>query len=271
MVALDKQFFHHGTKPRSSVRWRDESWQAGKTPDHRTADILSVRRHRDTSGSSNTSCANEIIYCGYRFDPETQLYYVRNRTYNPVLGRWIQRDPIGYEGGINLYGYVGGRGTSMADSTGLQVVSPGYFPPAPLINPAAAEAAQALLALLAGELEWSWLPDVIFAAAVTAAAVLAWEITCRSLYKIYKAACADVANHPCFVGMFCDECPAAIASRLACATGRAAYLNAGCDIMIPTSKNHPAAMQQAFQALENCEADSTKCVQRPACTETGID
>ncbi len=52
--------------------------------------------------------ANEIVFCGYRFDPETQLYYVRNRTYNPVLGRWIQRDPIGYSGGINLYGYCGG-------------------------------------------------------------------------------------------------------------------------------------------------------------------
>jgi RHS repeat-associated protein len=28
-------------------------------------------------------------------DPETELYYVRNRMYNPALGRWIQRDPIG--------------------------------------------------------------------------------------------------------------------------------------------------------------------------------
>ena len=59
MVALDKQFDHHrGTKPPSRGRWRDESWQAGKFPDHRTADILSARRPRDTSNSSNTSCAN---------------------------------------------------------------------------------------------------------------------------------------------------------------------------------------------------------------------
>jgi RHS repeat-associated protein len=42
-------------------------------------------------------------------DPETQLYYVRNRTYNPTLGRWVQRDPIGYFGGIDLYEYVNGR------------------------------------------------------------------------------------------------------------------------------------------------------------------
>ena len=50
--------------------------------------------------------ANDIIYCGYRCDTESQNYYVRNRAYNPVLGRFIQRDPIGYSGGINLYGYV---------------------------------------------------------------------------------------------------------------------------------------------------------------------
>ncbi len=119
MVALDKQFFHHhGTKPRSCGRWRDESWQTGKSAERRTADILSARRPRDTSSSSNTSCANEIIYCGYQFDPESQLYYVRNRTYSPVLGRWIQRDPLGYKDGANLYGYVGGGVIGLVDADG---------------------------------------------------------------------------------------------------------------------------------------------------------
>ncbi len=130
MVALDKQFVrHHGTKPRSCGRWRNESWQTGKSPGHRTAEILPARSHRDTSSSSNTSCANEIIYCGYRFDPETQLYYVRNRTHNPVLGRWIQRDPIGYAGGINLYEYVESGPVGMVDPWGLiPTRPPGPFP-----------------------------------------------------------------------------------------------------------------------------------------------
>ena len=66
--------------------------------------------------------ANEIIYCGYRFDPETQLYYVRNRTYNPVLGRWIQRDPIGYAGGINLYGYVDSSPVGSFDPVGMAAI-----------------------------------------------------------------------------------------------------------------------------------------------------
>ena len=52
-------------------------------------------------------------------DPETELYYVRNRTYSPTIGRWVQRDPIGYSGGINLYEYVGGRAVENLDPSGL--------------------------------------------------------------------------------------------------------------------------------------------------------
>ncbi|NNM87490.1 MAG: RHS repeat-associated core domain-containing protein, partial [Phycisphaerae bacterium] len=63
--------------------------------------------------------ANEIIFCGYRYDAETQLYYVRNRTYNPPLGRWIQRDPIGYMVGTNLFEYVYGMPTIQLDPDGL--------------------------------------------------------------------------------------------------------------------------------------------------------
>ena len=73
--------------------------------------------------------ANEIIFCGYRFDPETQLYYVRNRTYNPALGRWIQRDPIGYAGGVNLYGYAESAPVGKVDSSVLAAALPGVQRP----------------------------------------------------------------------------------------------------------------------------------------------
>jgi RHS repeat-associated protein len=76
----------------------------------------------DDAGSGFTSDANEIIYCGYRSDPETELYYVRNRTYPPTLGRWLQRDPVGYVGGVNLYEYVGGRAVNKADPNGTQPI-----------------------------------------------------------------------------------------------------------------------------------------------------
>lgn len=37
----------------------------------------------------------------------------------PSPGRWLTRDPIGYQGGINLYGYVESGPTRLIDSDGL--------------------------------------------------------------------------------------------------------------------------------------------------------
>ena len=109
--------------------------------------------------------ANEIIYCGYRFDPETQNYYVRNRTYNSALGRWVQRDPIGYSGGINLYIYVVGRPVIWLDSSGLQGSI--AVPPLP-VNVTAEE----LLAWLA-----TFAPELALVLGLVAIACLAWRLT----------------------------------------------------------------------------------------------
>jgi len=73
--------------------------------------------------------ANEIIYCGYRYDPESENYYVRNRYYAPALGRWITRDPIGTQGGINLYAYVASNPAGKADPAGLSSWWHWLFPP----------------------------------------------------------------------------------------------------------------------------------------------
>jgi len=54
------------------------------------------------------------------FDTETGLYYYGNiRYYSPPLGRWISRDPIEEEGGINLYGFCGNDPISKVDYLGM--------------------------------------------------------------------------------------------------------------------------------------------------------
>ncbi len=46
-------------------------------------------------------------FTGREFDPETDLYFNRHRTYDWRTGRFTTEDPIGFDGGDNFYVYVG--------------------------------------------------------------------------------------------------------------------------------------------------------------------
>ena len=58
-------------------------------------------------------------WTGRRLDPETGLYHLRARDYAPGIGRFVQPDPIGIAGGINLYAYVGNDPLNATDPWGL--------------------------------------------------------------------------------------------------------------------------------------------------------
>jgi RHS repeat-associated protein len=60
-----------------------------------------------------------LRYMARELDPITGLYYVRNRWYDPVMNRFVSEDPIGLEGGINTYAYVGNSPTNFRDPLGL--------------------------------------------------------------------------------------------------------------------------------------------------------
>ena len=62
------------------------------------------------SSSWNASTTDFVLgHQGLVLDTESSLYYNRARYYHPTLGRFLQRDPLEYRGGLNLYQYVGGR------------------------------------------------------------------------------------------------------------------------------------------------------------------
>jgi len=57
---------------------------------------------------------------GLAEDAETGMYYNKYRYVHVVLG-FLQRDPIGYAGGINIYQYVSANPSNSTDPLGLQI------------------------------------------------------------------------------------------------------------------------------------------------------
>jgi len=68
------------------------------------------------------SVENPYTYTGREFDAETGLYYYRARHYDPRTGRFLQKDPIGFDGGdLNFYVYVGNSPLQFVDPYGLRI------------------------------------------------------------------------------------------------------------------------------------------------------
>ena len=60
---------------------------------------------------------------GYYTDSETGLVLCTYRYYDPNTGRWLNRDPISYKGGLNVYAYVNGNPVNSVDPSGHNPIS----------------------------------------------------------------------------------------------------------------------------------------------------
>ena len=88
-----------------SARYRYDAF--GKVLSATDVDNSGWVNHNIHGFSSKPSFGNQgLLYYGYRW-------------YSPSLGRWINRDPIEENGGMNLYGFVGNRSVGKWDYLGL--------------------------------------------------------------------------------------------------------------------------------------------------------
>jgi RHS repeat-associated protein len=88
----------------SSSGWRPAAMSFTVTATLRVTDTLGNQTNLSASWSGTSQ-------------PETRIGLLR--FYNPETGRWINRDPIEEEGGVNLYAFVRNNGVNWWDMLGL--------------------------------------------------------------------------------------------------------------------------------------------------------
>jgi RHS repeat-associated protein len=88
-----------------------------------TYDAFGLPAISDADGGNPRSSSwygNRFMFAGREWIPELHLYDYRNRFYHPLLGRFLQADPKGFDAGdMNLFRYVGDDPVDKTDPTGL--------------------------------------------------------------------------------------------------------------------------------------------------------
>jgi len=178
-----------------------------------------------------------LRFPGQYFDEESGLHYNYFRDYDPALGRYLQADPMGLQGGLNMYVYANANPVSNYDPTGE--VAPAVYI---AIRAAIAAAGRALSQALAR---------------------CARDPRCRCIainraYHALEAVGCRTCSTPSPV---CCLITGAQASALSAAlTLRISYIAQGCDRHLPGGRDHPGHLPQQQQAVARCAAKAvTMC------------
>lgn len=78
----------------------------GVWPGRRATRLGGGARQAISEAGRRAGFRNPIRFQGQYWDEETGLHYNRHRYYDPFSGRYVSRDPIGLDGGNNIYQYA---------------------------------------------------------------------------------------------------------------------------------------------------------------------
>ena len=90
---------HLGTPMELTDQRGEIAWSA-------TYQAWGLAKEKRTDSAIRENIRNPLRFQGQYFDTETGLHYNRYRYYDPQVGRFISKDPIGFAGGLNFYAYA---------------------------------------------------------------------------------------------------------------------------------------------------------------------
>lgn len=200
------------------------------------------------------------------YDAELDLIYYNYRHYSPTLGRWLSRDPIEEQGGLNLYAFCKNNSVSQWDNLGnvVPIAVGGVIIPISAIEAAALAMGLGISACLENitcrELALAYMKEAIDAIAVQLKISL-----CEAAYWEYKSPnCAK-----------CTQNTTLTHNTFNCACWghvyfwRKSYIKMKCDYFLLGSirKGSKIAEDGHLKELKNVENAMNKCCNKICCDE----
>lgn len=104
-----------GEQNAGTVVWR---WKLNQQTPTGSNAFGALAAESDPDGN-NVQVRFDLRFPGQQLDSETGLHYNYFRDYEAGTGRYVESDPIGLNGGVSTYGYVGGSPLMGTDPDGL--------------------------------------------------------------------------------------------------------------------------------------------------------
>ena len=119
IVLGSNRYFYHGNSIGSVKAITNSAGSIEELYDYNAYGNVEVFAPDGVSTRPTSILENPYMFTGRRLDMESGLHYYRARYFSGCIGRFVERDPIGYLDGMSMYEYVDGNPINLRDPFGL--------------------------------------------------------------------------------------------------------------------------------------------------------